>query len=87
MIRMRENHDKLSICTSCGAKYQETAFLFDYSLLNEIYEVKFTLCRACTDMLFTKVLKMTCKFNGKVKTKEDMQRITNESILKEKERT
>ena len=77
-IKMRENHDKSSVCQECGAKYQNTRQIIDILFINQ----KYTLCYKCYDMLFKKLLRMQCDYQSKVKSKEDIERKNREMKMK-----
>lgn len=72
-IKMRVNANKSSSCTNCGTVWKNTKEMYDLMLCGKM----FTLCYDCVGELFHKTLSADCKYNGKIKSKEDMQRIHN----------
>ena len=79
-IKMRENHDKNSVCQECGAKYQNTKQIIDILLVDQ----KYTLCYKCYDILFKKLLRMQCDYQAKLKSKEDIERSQRENKTNDK---
>lgn len=73
MIKMRVNRKADSVCQECGCKWQNTPEMYDLAICDDIY----TLCKDCIDDVFRKTLRMTCMYNSKVKSKDDMQRVKN----------
>lgn len=69
-IKMRVNQNVISECQFCNATWPNVAEMYDIALLDQ----KFTICRECSHVLFTKLLRASCLYDGKVKTKEDLQR-------------
>lgn len=78
-IKMRVNANKISSCTNCGTKWKDTKEMYDLMLCGTV----FTLCYDCVGDLFHKTLSADCKYNAKIKSKEDEQRITNYKNKKE----
>lgn len=70
-IRMRVNNNLKSKCENCRCEYKNTSEMYDL----QICETKFVLCKMCIDELLHKTLKADCLFNGKTKSKEDLERI------------
>lgn len=70
-MKMRTNHDTESSCDECGCVWKNTEEMYDLMLCGEIH----VLCKQCADGLFNRLLRMSCKYNGRVKSQEDMQRI------------
>ena len=70
-IKMRINYDSDSVCENCGRSYKNTKEMYDMMFCGN----KYTICFECVDELFQKTLSATCKYNGKVKSKEDLARI------------
>ena len=79
-IRMRENQKKESKCENCGTKYINTREMIDIKISGHQH----TLCYKCYDELFTKLLRMQCAYQAKLKSKEDIERIQRESKIEKK---
>lgn len=77
-IKMRVNANKNSTCSSCGTKWKNTKEMYDVMICDTL----FTLCYDCVDEIFHKTLVASCKYNHKIKSQEDMQRITNYETVK-----
>ena len=73
MIKMRVNKDKESKCDDCGVVWSHTPEMYDLN----ICDTTFTLCSKCVETLFQKTLRASVKYNGRMKTKEDMERAKN----------
>ena len=80
-IKMRINQNKKTRCDECNTSYKNTPEMYDIILCDE----KFSLCFDCMDILFHKTLKAGVIYNGKVKRKEDQERIKRYNVLKGKE--
>lgn len=75
-IKMRVNKDKESKCFVCKTIWQNTQEMYDLRFESKLDETRtLTLCKTCVDELFNKTLKANCLYNGRVKSKEDMERI------------
>ena len=70
-IKMRVNMNNQSVCDECGKKYMNTKEMYDLRLCGELH----TLCYDCVDTLFHKTLSAQCKYNNKLKSSEDLERI------------
>ena len=68
---MRVNQNSKSICELCGNKYMNTEEMYDLKLNDQLT----VICKDCVEVLFNKLLKATCLYNNRVKTKEDLERI------------
>ena len=77
-IKMKVNQNKQSTCLNCMVKYNDTEEMYDMMIAT----VYITLCKKCVDELFHKTLKASCKYNEKLKTKEDLIRIKRASKLR-----
>ena len=69
-IKMRVNNKKSSVCEECGCKWDNTYEMYDMV----ICDTQFTLCKTCMDTLFNKTLKLSCMYDGKLKSQEDIRR-------------
>lgn len=75
-IKMRVNKEKESECFVCKTIWQNTQEMYDLRFESKLDETRtLTLCKTCVDELFTKTLRASCLYNGRVKSKEDMERI------------
>lgn len=74
MIKMRVCTDTASWCEECGADWGRTREMYDLA----IFDGKHHICRRCADSLFRKLLRASCAYDGKVKTKEDKERARKE---------
>lgn len=72
-IKMRVNSNKESRCQECNVLWKNTPEMYDMLIV----DTKFTLCKTCLDDLFRKTLKISCMYNGKLKSQEDLRRIYN----------
>lgn len=79
VVKMRVNENKNSVCEGCGIKWKNTKEMYDIMICSH----KFTLCYDCIDQIFHKTLSASCKYNAKLKSQEDMQRIQNYKTVKE----
>lgn len=79
-IKMRVNNTKDSECNECGCPYSNAAEMYDLILC----DVQFTLCKECSDTLFTKTLKASCMYNAKIKHPEDLKRAEAAKLRKER---
>lgn len=73
VVKMRVNTEKKSECNGCGIKWSNTKEMYDMMICGNL----FTLCFDCVDKIFHKTLLANCKYNAKIKSKEDEQRIIN----------
>ena len=72
MIKMKENKNKESNCSCCNTNWKDTPQMIDIMVnKNEI----FSLCKKCYETMFQKLLKVSCMYDSKIKTKEDETRI------------
>lgn len=69
-FKMRVNVKTDSECEFCGAKWKNVEEMYDLKIGNEIN----TICRDCEQQLFLKLLTADCKYIGKLKSKEDIER-------------
>lgn len=74
MVRMRVCTDTSSRCDECMAEWGRTREMYDLELFGERRHV----CKRCAETLFRKLLKASCAYDGKVKTKEDKERARKE---------
>lgn len=72
-MKMRVNNHKESTCDFCGEKWKNTPEMYDMMMVDNIY----TICKACTQQIFLKILKADCLYNGKLKSSEDIARKRN----------
>ena len=70
-IKMRVNNDKTSVCEQCEKKYMDVKEMYDIKIFDELH----TICCNCVDDLFHKTLSAQCKYNARLKSNEDMERI------------
>lgn len=70
-IKMRINTDKQSVCEECKTKWSCTPEMYDVLITNK----KITLCKKCSDVVFQKLLKISCMYNSRLKSNSDMERI------------
>jgi len=70
-IKMRVNNDKQAVCEQCGKKYMEVKEMYDIKIFGDLN----TICWNCVDDLFHKTLSAQCKYNARLKSNEDMERI------------
>lgn len=76
MIKMRVNKNKESMCFNCNTKWGNTPEMYDLNIGYEKQRI-LPLCQKCIREIFTKTLKADVNYCGKLKSKEDMQRIRN----------
>lgn len=69
-MKMRVNNHKDSVCDFCNEKWKDVPEMYDMMLMGNIY----TICKACTQEMFMKILKADCLYNGKLKSAEDIAR-------------
>ena len=75
-IKMRVNKEKESECFVCKTTWLYTHEMYDLRFESKLVETRtLTLCKSCVDELFNKTLRASCLYNGRVKSKEDMERI------------
>ena len=75
-IKMRVNKEKESECFVCKTTWQNTHEMYDLRFESKLDETRtLTLCKTHVDELFNKTLRASCLYNGRVKSKEDMERI------------
>lgn len=77
-IKMGVNKDKDSVCKECGVKWENTKEMYNIKLAGN----KFTICAICSDELFKKLLKASCMYNERLKSKEDQERINNSNKIR-----
>ena len=70
-IKMRVNNDKQAVCEQCEKKYMEVKEMYDIKIFGDLH----TICWNCVDDLFHKTLSAQCKYQAKLKSNEDMERI------------
>lgn len=75
MIKMKIIEDKKSDkqCEECGRNWNNTKELY----VIHIFGCNHSICKECSEELFKKLLVLDCRYMGKLKTKEDMQRKAN----------
>ena len=81
MIKMRIVNDRETHCSECGIRWQNTKEMYQIMLFGQTNYI----CYECVDKLFHKTLSAQCKYNEKVKSKEDLERIKRSNQLKEVE--
>lgn len=79
MVRMRVCTDTSSMCDECRTRWPNTREMYEIMLFGQ----KRRICKRCSDALFQKLLKASCMYDGKVKTKEDKERQRKERELHE----
>ena len=73
-IGMRVNNHTDSCCCECKKEWKNVSEMYDLKINNNV----FTICRKCSEVLFQKLLKASCMYSGKVKSQQDMVRISRE---------
>lgn len=76
-MKMRVVTNAESCCEECGKKYKFTKEMYQIKIFGEVRYI----CYECVDALFHKTLTATVNYNGKVKSKEDMERIARSKQL------
>lgn len=74
MIKMRIDTSPEAVCGECGNDWGHTREMYDIVLFGR----QESICKACSDTLFRKLLRASCMYDGKVKTKEDKERARRE---------
>lgn len=69
-FKMKIVEDKESKCEFCNEKWKNVEEMYKLKIGDNVY----TICRGCVQQLFTKLLTADCKYIGKLKSKEDMDR-------------
>jgi len=77
-IRMRVNRHKESHCCECLKGWNDVSEMYDIQAGGNA----FIMCRKCMETLSRKLLKASCLYDGRIKTKEDMERIRRERAEK-----
>lgn len=80
-IKMRTNKSDNPICKVCGHTRKNSLELFDIAFTPKHI---ITVCDACVDELFSKVLKANCQVNAKLKSQKDLAIIQNRRVKKNK---
>ena len=75
-IRMRVNRDRESHCCECLKVWNDVSEMYDIQAGGNA----FIMCRKCMETLSGKLLRASCLYNGRLKTKEDMERIRREGM-------
>lgn len=70
-IKIRVNNKQNYICTGCGKLSSDEHKEF-YDML--IGKTMIHLCFDCMDMMFTKTLKVTVQYQGKIKSNKNIRR-------------
>ena len=80
MIKMKENKNKECNCSCCNTNWKDTPQMIDIMInKNEIV----SLCKKCYETMFQKLLKVSCMYDNKLKTKEDEVRIRRSRQIEE----
>lgn len=82
-IKMRTNKSDNPICKVCGHTRKNSLEFFDIAFTPKHI---ITICDACNDDLFGKVLKANVQVNAKLKSHKDLNIIQARRVRKEKER-
>ena len=77
---MRVNKNKHIECSCCNTKWSDTSEMIDV-MINE--SQIFSLCKKCQGTMFQKLLKVSCMYDGRLKSKEDQQRAYREKRIYE----
>lgn len=72
-IKMRVNNNKESVCEECKTLWKNTPEMYDMLIVDN----KVTLCKKCFEELFRKSLKISCMYNSRIKSNEDLRRVIN----------
>lgn len=80
MIKMRVNKNKHTECSCCNTKWSDTSEMIDV-MINE--SQMFSLCKKCQGTMFQKLLKVSCMYDGRLKSKEDQARTHRERQIEE----
>ena len=80
-IKMRTNKSDNPICKVCGHTRKNSLEFFDIAFTPKHI---ITVCDACVDELFNKVLKANCQVNAKLKSQKDLAIIQNRRVKKQK---
>lgn len=75
MPKMRVTKERESACCECGREWKNVSEMYDLKIGDNIS----TICRKCSNVLFQKLLKAACAYDGRVKTNEDMARIRRDN--------
>lgn len=80
-IKMRTNKSDNPICKVCGHTRKNSLEFFDIAFTDKHI---ITVCDACNEDLFNKVLKANVQVNGKLKSYKDLAIIQNRRVKKNK---
>lgn len=78
-IKMRTNKSENPICKVCGHTRKNSIEFFDIAFTPKHI---ITVCDACNDDLFSKVLKANVQVNAKLKSQKDLAVIQNRRARK-----
>lgn len=82
MVKMKTNKNEKSNCSCCNANWRDTPDMIDIMINKNMI---FSLCHNCYEIMSQKLLKVSCMYNSRIKTKEDITRIQREKhIIEEK---
>lgn len=62
---------KEAVCTSCGEDFAHSLEMYDLM----IGDVLVTVCDKCNEEILKKCCSASCKYNGKLKSQEDIRKI------------
>lgn len=79
-IKMRINKNAECICEECGSKRKDSLDMYDLCIAGEIV----TICDACNDALFNKVLKASIHTQARIKSNEDIKVMNSRRMLERK---
>lgn len=79
MVKMGICHNPDAYCNECSVKWTHTREMYRLKL----FGTEWTVCKGCADRLFQKLLRASCMYDGKVKTKEDKERAARERRISE----
>lgn len=69
-FKMRILDKEETTCEFCNQEWKNVEEMYNLKIGDEIY----TICRGCVQQLFQKLLTADCRYMGKIKSKEDIQR-------------
>ena len=70
-MRVVKDKEK-AICKGCGENFNHSLEMYDLM----IGDVLITVCDECTDEVLRKCCSASCKYNGRLKSKEDLRKIS-----------
>lgn len=68
---MKINIKSDSRCNNCNRPYNFTKEMYDIMFIDS----KYTICKECCELLFSKLLKADCMYNQKLKSSDDLSRV------------